>query len=91
MSFLSRIGFLAALAGCLLVGGCSAALMPELHLGDTVIDAEETWRGTVRINGVVTVKKSGKLVIKPGTKVLFKRIDRDGDGIGDSELLFHGL
>jgi len=90
MKILSHVCFMVAVTSCLLMAGCSAVLMPERHLGDTVVDAEETWQGTVRISGVVTVKKSGKLVIKPGTKVLFKRIDRDGDGIGDSELLVEG-
>jgi hypothetical protein len=71
------------LAGC--APGPSA-----LKLKDTVIDHETVWRGEVTIDGIVTVKKSGRLVIEPGTRVLFVRRDHDGDGIGDSELLIEG-
>ncbi len=64
---------------------------PEaLHLTDAVIEDEVVWSGVVRITGVVVVKKSGHLTILPGTRILFKKIDRDGDGIGDSELLVEG-
>jgi hypothetical protein len=74
---------LAWLAGC--------ALGPStLKLKSSVIDNETVWSGEVTIDGVVTVKKSGRLVIEPGTRVLFVHRDRDGDGIGDSELLIEG-
>ena len=64
---------------------------PEiLHLTDAVIEDDAVWSGEVRITGVVVVKKSGHLTILPGTRVLFEKVDRDGDGIGDSELLVEG-
>ena len=64
---------------------------PEvLHLTDAVIEDEVVWSGEVRITGVVVVKKSGHLTILPGTRILFEKIDRDDDGIGDSELLVEG-
>jgi len=72
------------------LAGCAGLSGPARNLGDTVINAEETWSGTVRINGVVTVKKGGSLTILPGTKVLFVRKDIDGDGIGDAEILVEG-
>lgn len=74
---------LAGLAGCAF--GPSA-----LKLKDTVIADETVWSGEVTIDGIVTVKKSGRLVIEPGTRVLFVSRDHDGDGIGDSELLIEG-
>jgi len=55
-----------------------------------VIDQETHWSGEVHIDGVVTVKKGGRLTIAPGTRVLFAPRDIDGDGIGDSELLVEG-
>jgi hypothetical protein len=61
-----------------------------LHLTDAVIEDDAVWSGEVRITGVVVVKKSGHLTILPGTRVLFEKVDRDGDGIGDSELLVEG-
>lgn len=59
-------------------------------LNDAVIEGESVWSGEVHVRGVVTVKKGGSLTILPGTRVVFARIDRDGDGIGDSELLVEG-
>ncbi len=72
-----------SLAGCTM--GASA-----LKLKDSVITNETVWSGEVQIDGVVTVKKTAQLVILPGTKVLFVPHDKDGDGIGDAELLIEG-
>jgi hypothetical protein len=77
------------LASAALLTGCAATGAPLL-LGDAVIEGDAVWRGEVRVEGVVTVKKGGSLTILPGTRVVFARIDRDGDGIGDSELLVEG-
>jgi len=74
----------------LLPGACARPQPPVLTLGDHVIAGAETWSGEVRISGVVTVKKTGSLTILPGTRVLFAKVDRDGDGIGDAELLVEG-
>lgn len=73
----------------LLLSGCSLAPPPRL-LSDSVILGDEVWSGEVRISGVVTVKKEGRLTILPGTRVIFTPLDRDGDGIGDGELLVEG-
>ena len=54
------------------------------------IGYEEIWKGKVFITGIVAVKKNGKLTIEPGTEVIFKSIDIDDDGIGDSELYVEG-
>ncbi|WP_305046017.1 right-handed parallel beta-helix repeat-containing protein [Geoalkalibacter sp.] len=76
----------------LLLAGCARPqpAPPVLHLTDAVIEEAVVWSGEVRITGVVVVKKNGHLTILPGTRVLFEKIDRDGDGIGDSELLVEG-
>ena len=71
------------------LAGCTLGT-PSLTLKDSVIDDEIVWKGEVIIDGIVTVKKSGRLVIEPGTRVLFVPHDHDGDGIGDSELLVEG-
>lgn len=83
----SRPLIAALLAG--LLAAC-AAPRPHLVLNDTVIADAATWSGEVRIGGVVTVKKEGSLTILPGTRVVFEPFDRDGDGIGDGELLVEG-
>jgi hypothetical protein len=78
-----------ALLAILLLTGC-AALRPSQELADTVIADRQVWSGEVRVRGVVTVKKDGHLTILPGTRVVFEPLDRDGDGIGDGELLIEG-
>ena len=72
-----------------LLTACTVA-RPPLELADAVIGDRQVWSGEVRIRGVVTVKKDGHLTILPGTKVVFEPLDRDGDGIGDGELLVEG-
>lgn len=78
--------------GFFLTGGClpAATSPPATVLKDAVIDGEAVWSGEVRVTGTVTVKKSGTLTILPGTRILFTRIDRDQDGIGDSEIYVEG-
>lgn len=73
----------------LLLAGCAVA-HPPLEMADAVISDAQVWSGEVRIRGVVTVKKDGHLTIRPGTRVVFEPLDRDGDGIGDGELLVEG-
>ncbi len=76
----------------LLLTACSlpSPAPPVLELEDAVIRDEQVWGGEVRIRGIVTVKKEGRLTILPGTRVVFAPLDRDGDGIGDGELLVEG-
>ncbi len=74
----------------LLLTACARPAAPPLELTDAVITGEATWQGEVRISGVVTVKKGARLTILPGTRVIFMPLDRDGDAIGDSELLVEG-
>lgn len=71
---------------------CSACTIgtPAITLKSGVIEGDVTWSGEVRIDGVVTVKKSGRLQIEPGTRIFFVPRDDDGDDIGDSELLIEG-
>jgi hypothetical protein len=86
-----KLTLLAALV--LLTGACRLAAPPlpaPLQLGDTVISDAVIWSGEVRIRGTVTVKKTGTLTIRPGSRILFERIDHDGDGIGDAEIYVEG-
>lgn len=73
----------------LMLGGCIRPALP-LIVNNAVITGNVVWQGTVRVRGVVTVKKEGRLTLLPGTRVAFERVDRDGDGVGDSELLVEG-
>lgn len=82
-----RLSLIAALS-CLLASCTLGA--PAIKLKDVVIADEVRWSGDVRIDGIVTVKKTGRLIISPGTRVYFAPRDIDGDGIGDAELLVEG-
>lgn len=71
--------------------GCAARHpAPVLELTDPVITTETVWRGVVRITGMAVVKKTGRLTILPGTRIVFTPQDQNGDGIGDSHLLVEG-
>jgi len=57
-----------------------------VELRGQVLRGDTEWSGEVVVAGVVVVSRAATLTIRPGTKVLFRRIDRDRDGVGDSEL-----
>lgn len=89
MRTVRSLPLLLVLPGLLLLAGCLAR--PQVvELTDPVIEIDTVWRGEVRIRGVATVKKTARLTIEPGTRIVFAPVDRDGDGIGDSELLIEG-
>jgi len=88
----------AALAACaLLLAGCAAVPhaadrgAKDLHdMPVRVVSGEEVWEGRVLVDRIVIVRRGGHLVVRPGTKVLFRRVDWDGDGIGDAEITVEG-
>jgi hypothetical protein len=88
VSLTATCSVLFAAVTCLLAG-CTLGV-PAIKLKDSVIEGAVTWSGEVHIDGIVTVKKNGRLVIEAGTRVLFQPRDEDGDGIGDAELLVEG-
>lgn len=45
------------------------------------------WSGKIYINTIIKVRRGGVLVIKPGTEIFFKKVDRDGNGIGDAKIM----
>ncbi len=73
----------------LLIITCCVPLRP-LEFTDLVISDPQVWQGEVRIKGVIRVTRTGSLTLLPGTRLLFSRIDIDGDGIGDAELFVEG-
>jgi len=62
------------------------AVAGQIFLQDQVLSHDTTWSGEVVISGVIVVGRGVTLTIKPGTTIRFKRIDRNQDGIGDSEI-----
>ncbi len=73
----------------LLIITCCVPVRP-LEFTDLVISDPQVWQGEVRIKGVIRVTRTGSLTLLPGTRLLFSRIDIDGDGIGDAELFVEG-
>ncbi len=69
-------------------------LYPFLLFADELkvyeIKGEEIWEKERIIDGIVAVRKSGKLIIKAGTRVIFLPIDVDKDDIGDGEIYVEG-
>jgi hypothetical protein len=56
---------------------------------ETIIE-DTTWSGTVFVGGVLTVFEKATLTIKPGTVVMFKKIDTMNDGFGENEMYIQG-
>jgi len=71
-------------------GDQSPASDQTLYLLGQVIKTDTTWSGTIVIEGVVVIGRAATLTIAPGTAIRFKKIDRDHDNIGDSELRILG-
>lgn len=85
------------IAICLVTPGAESALGQQLppissphYLKEQVISSNTTWAGEIIIDGVVVIGRKATLIIKPGTSILFRKTDRDHDGIGDSELRILG-
>jgi len=58
----------------------------ELMYSDHVLESDTVWSGSIIIEGVVLVGRKATLTIMPGTVIKFRKIDRNNDGIGDSEI-----
>lgn len=54
--------------------------------GSKVLQQDTTWSGEIIIEGVVVIGRTASLTIEPGTTILFRRVDLNNDGIGDSEI-----
>ena len=61
-----------------------------LRLHDQTFNTNQTWGGTVIIDGVVQFSAEATLTILPGTTVMFTKTDSDGDGIGENEVYIQG-
>jgi parallel beta-helix repeat protein len=59
--------------------------------GDEVLLGDTVWQGRIEIDGIIRVPEGGRLVIVPGTLVEFKKLDTNGDGIGENGLLIQGV
>ena len=59
---------------------------PEQVYSSQVIKSDMVWSGQVTVKGVVVVGRGATLTIKPGTTVLFEKVDSNNDSIGDSEI-----
>ncbi len=64
-------------------GGCAAPTRPRPV--DTVV-----WSGTIRVREDVRIPRGKRLVVEPGTRVVFAFRDDDGDGWGDASIRVEG-
>jgi len=60
------------------------------RLHDQTFNKDQTWSGTVVIDGVVQFAPEATLTVMPGTVVKFTKTDTDGDGIGENEIYVQG-
>jgi hypothetical protein len=78
------------LLAVLLLSSCAGKQVENtaepLVYGDHVIESDTVWSGEVIIKGVVLVGRKATLSIVPGTTIKFRKIDRNNDDIGDSEI-----
>lgn len=86
---------LSSLAAVLLLLAACAGRQPEkkeprLFYADHVLAEDTVWSGEVEIEGVLLVGRKATLRIRPGTRVRFRKTDRDNDGIGDGEIRILG-
>lgn len=72
----------AAIAAFLLLAGC--------HPNLTTAPGERVWEGEITVSRGEEVKEGERLVIRPGTRVIFPFYDDDSDGWGDSGILVRG-
>ena len=59
--------------------------------GDEVLLGDTVWQGRIEIDGMIRVPEGGRLIIVPGTLVEVKKLDTNGDGIGENGLLVQGV
>lgn len=64
-----------------LAAALALLLSPPLVRAETAV-----WSGRVEIDGAKRFERGSTLTIEPGATVVFKRVDRDGDGWGDASL-----
>ncbi len=60
------------------------------YIGEMAITEDTTWSGTVVLEGQVAVLKEATLTIEPGTRVLFRFKDTNGDGLGETWIIVMG-
>ncbi|UCG38773.1 MAG: hypothetical protein JSV00_00620, partial [bacterium] len=60
------------------------------YLGEMAMTEDTTWSGTVVVEGQLAVMPEVTLTIEPGTRVLFRFRDTNGDGLGESWIICQG-
>ncbi len=63
---------------------------PVEYVGEYTVMGPETWSGEVIITGRVTVVPEAVLTLAPGTRVRFRKVDGNRDGLGEGGLLVLG-
>ncbi|GAB4166855.1 MAG: hypothetical protein Kow00100_06070 [Geothermobacteraceae bacterium] len=61
-----------------------------VYQGEQTLWQDTVWQGEVVIDGILTVAPEARLEIRPGTRVLFRFVDSNNDGLGESDLFVQG-
>ncbi len=75
--------------GVLLVGA-GVARAELLYQGEQTLWQDTVWQGRVVVDGILTVAPEARLEIRPGTRILLRFNDSNGDGLGESEIFVQG-
>jgi hypothetical protein len=72
------------------IAGQGTVVRDRAYPESTVIRSDTIWEGEIKISGTVYVARGVTLTINPGTKIRFRKIDRNNDGVGDGRLRIGG-
>jgi len=68
----------------------SSSLSANKFYDTKVLTNDTIWEGEVIVAGKIVVDRKATLKIKPGTKILFKKVDVDNDGLSESTIIVNG-
>jgi nitrous oxidase accessory protein NosD len=69
----------------------SPSLPVAKQQGDAALVGDTLWSGRIVISGQIRIPEGSRLIITPGSIIEFKRLDTNGDGIGESGILVQGV
>jgi nitrous oxidase accessory protein NosD len=67
------------------------ALPIAKQIGDTALLGDTLWSGRIIVSGQVRVPEGSRLLIAPGSIIEFRRLDTNGDSLGESGILIQGV
>lgn len=81
-----RVSFLSVITVFVLFTNIHAAIVYQSQ----TISKDTVWENEVIISGKVVFDRKTTLKIMPGTKIFFKKVDDDNDGLSESTIIING-